>query len=98
MHFLERKQFYFDSSFTEIFPMGPINKKTLSIGSDNVAPNSRQAIIWTNDGTRYRRIYAALSLNEFNVDADDNPIDFEVFHFLLITPNILKTTDDRCHV
>ena len=58
MHFLERKQFYFDSSFTEIFPMGPINKKNLSIGSDNVAPNSRQAIIWTNDGIRYRRIHA----------------------------------------
>ena len=34
-----------------------------SIGSDNgLVPNRRQAIIWTNDGIVYRRIYASLDL------------------------------------
>ena len=36
-----------------------------SISSDNgLAPNRRQAIIWTNDGIGYWCIYASLSLNE----------------------------------
>ena len=36
-----------------------------SIGSDNgLAPNKRQAIIWTNDGRFYWRMHASLSLNE----------------------------------
>ena len=41
-------------------PKGPIN----SIGSDNdLAPTRRQAIIWTNGGLFYWRIYASLGLN-----------------------------------
>ena len=28
--------------------------------------SGQQAIIWTNDGCFYRRIYASLSLNELN--------------------------------
>ena len=36
-----------------------------SIGSDNaLAPNRRQAIIWSNVGMLYRRIYASLGLKE----------------------------------
>ena len=36
-----------------------------SIGSDNgLAPNRRQAIIWTNDDPVKWRIYASLGLNE----------------------------------
>ena len=36
-----------------------------SIGSDNgSAPNSRQAIIWTNNDLFHGRIYASLGLNE----------------------------------
>ena len=36
-----------------------------SIVSDNgLAPNRRQAIIWSNDGLISRRIYASLGLNE----------------------------------
>ena len=35
------------------------------IGSDNgLAPNRRQAIIWTNDDPVQRRIYASLGRNE----------------------------------
>ena len=35
------------------------------IGSDNgLAPSRWQAIIWTNDGIVYWRIYASLGLNE----------------------------------
>ena len=37
-----------------------------SIGSDNgLAPNRRQAIIWTNDSPIHGRIYAAWKGNEF---------------------------------
>ena len=36
-----------------------------NIGLDNgLAPTRRQAIIWTNDGRSYQRIYASLGLNE----------------------------------
>ena len=39
----------------------------VTIGSDNgLAPNRRQAIIWTNDGLIYWHIYASLSLNELS--------------------------------
>ena len=35
------------------------------MGSDNgLAPTRRQAIIWTNGGLVYWRIYASLGLNE----------------------------------
>ena len=38
-----------------------------SIGSDNgLAPNRRQAIIWTNDDPVQRHIYASLGLNELS--------------------------------
>ena len=41
------------------------NFQYFSIGSDNgLAPNRRQAIIWTNDDPVQRCIYASLSLNE----------------------------------
>ena len=40
--------FYFDWNFTEDYPQGS-NWQQLSIRSDNgLAPNRRQAIIWTN--------------------------------------------------
>ena len=40
-----------------------------SISSDNsLAPNRRQAIIWTNDGLVYLRIYVSLGLNEVTHD------------------------------
>ena len=41
------------------------NYKYVSIGPDDgLAPIRRQAIIWTNGGLVYRRIYASLGLNE----------------------------------
>ena len=41
------------------------NWQYISIGLDNgLAPNRRQAIIWTNDGLIYWCIYASLGLNE----------------------------------
>ena len=41
------------------------NVQYTSIGLDNgLAPARRQAIIWTNDGLGFRRIYASLGLNE----------------------------------
>ena len=40
------------------------NWQYVIIGSDiGLLPNRRQAIIWTNDGLVYRRIYAWLGLN-----------------------------------
>ena len=44
-------------------------KQYSSIGSDNgLVPTRRQAIIWTNDGLSYWRIYASLGLNELMRD------------------------------
>ena len=41
------------------------NEQVSSIGSDDgLAPVRRQAIIWTNDGLVYWRVYASLGLNE----------------------------------
>ena len=49
------------------------------LGSDNgLAPNRRQAIIWTNDGVVWWRIYAFIGLNEL-----DNWVIFQMWsHFL----------------
>ena len=56
MRFLEWILFYFGSNFTEICSQRS-NQQFASIGSDNgLAPNRRQAIIWTNDGLVYWRI------------------------------------------
>ena len=43
-------------------PKGPVNN---IVSNNGLAPTRRQTIIWTNDGLRYRRIYASLGLNEF---------------------------------
>ena len=48
-------------------PHGLIDSQYGSIGSDNgLAPTRRQAIIWTNDGQVWWRVYASLGLNELN--------------------------------
>ena len=62
--FLEWTCLHFDWNFTEVCSQGSIEQYA-SIGSDNgLAPNRRQAIIWTNDGLIWWRIYASLGLNE----------------------------------
>ena len=64
VHFLEWKLLNFKWNFTKISSLWS-NWQYGSIGSDNgLAPNRRQAIIWTNVGTFYWRIYASLGLNE----------------------------------
>ena len=64
MDLLEWKCMNFYENFTEVCSLGSDSQLT-SIGSDNgLVPNRRQAIIWTNDGQFYRRIYASRSLNE----------------------------------
>ena len=50
---------YFDSNFTEVCSYG-FNWQWSSTGLDNgLAPNRRQAIIWTNTESIHWRIYAA---------------------------------------
>ena len=45
-------------------PKGAIKNNSAGIGSDNgLAPNRRQAIIWTNDGLVLWRIYRFYELN-----------------------------------
>ena len=39
-----------------------------------MAPNRRQAIIWTNDGIFYKRIYGSRGLNELINAANEYPI------------------------
>ena len=64
MHFREWKVLYFDSNFTEVCPQGS-NRQSSSIGFDNgLAPNRRQAIIWTNAEPINWRIYATLGGDE----------------------------------
>ena len=42
-----------------------LSRQYVIIGSDNgLAPNRRQAIIWTNDDLVHWRIHASLGLNE----------------------------------
>ena len=47
----------------KFIPKGP-NRQFISFGLDNcLMPNKRQAIIWTNGGLVYWRIYASFGLN-----------------------------------
>ena len=55
---------YFDSNVPQICSQGS-NWQYASIGSDNgLAPNRRQAIIWTNAGLVHWCIYVSLGFNE----------------------------------
>ena len=64
MHFRERKVLYFDWNVTEVCSYGS-NWQYSSIGLDNdLVPNRRQAIIWTNADPIQWRIYAALGRDE----------------------------------
>ena len=64
INFLMSKLLYFDSNFTEMCSQWS-NWQQTSIGSDNdLAPNGRQAIIWTNDALIHWRKYAWLNLVE----------------------------------
>ena len=63
--FVEWKYLKFDYSFIEKFSFGS-NLHKSSIGSDNcLAPNRRQAVIWTSDGLDYWRIYTSLGVHDF---------------------------------
>ena len=58
VHFLEQNLLNFNYNFTEICSLWS-NWQNGIIGSENwFAPDSRQAILWTNDGLGYWRIYA----------------------------------------
>ena len=64
MHFREWKSLFFYETFTELCSQGS-NWQQPSIGLDNgLAPDMRQAIIWTIADTIYGRIYAALGGDE----------------------------------
>ena len=59
-----KKKMYFDEKFTEVCSLCS-NWQWYSIGLDNgLAPNRRQAIIWTNADPIHWRIYAALGGDE----------------------------------
>ena len=53
----------FEYSLAEFCSSGSYWQKYVSIHND-VAPNRRQSIIWTNDGLGWWRIYASLGLNQ----------------------------------
>ena len=64
--FFEWKCVNFDLDFTEVYFQGSIQQYSI-IGSDSgLAPNRRQAIIWTNDGLLLTQIYVPLGLNELS--------------------------------
>ena len=61
------KLLYFNHNCNEICSLGS-NWHYGSNGSDNgLAPNRRQAIIWTSNGLGYWRIYVSLGLNDLNM-------------------------------
>ena len=63
IHFLEWKLLNFRWHFIEMCSLG-FNWQYVFIGSHTgLAPNSRQAIIWTNVSLVYRHMYATVSLN-----------------------------------
>ena len=45
-------------------PKGPSNKNPAFVSINGLAPIERPAIIWTNNGLVYWRIYALFGLNE----------------------------------
>ena len=64
MHFREWKILYFDYNFTDVCSQGS-NWQSSSISLDNgLAPNTWQAIIWTNADPINWRIYATLGGDE----------------------------------
>ena len=64
MHFIEWKVLKFDYNFTEVCSTG-FNEQYPSIGLDNgLAPNMRQAIMWSNAHPIHWRIHAALEGDE----------------------------------
>ena len=68
-------EFRFKFHWKRVFSQGT-NWQYASIGSNNgLALTTQQAIIWTNDGLVYWRIYASLSLNELKI----KPASIDVF-------------------
>ena len=51
----------------EFIPRGPVENNTASEQDNGLALNRWQAIIWTNGGLGWWRIYASLGLNELKV-------------------------------
>ena len=79
------KLLYFDSNLTKIFFQGT-NDQLAIIGPDNgLTPNSRHAIILTNDGLFHLYIYASIGLGKFKVFSSifayDFLLDLEFFKF-----------------
>ena len=66
MHFVEWKCFNSDQDFTEVYSEESNLKNAIIASDDGLAPNRLEAIIWTNAGVFYLRIYASLGLSELN--------------------------------
>ena len=63
-------------------PLGLIDNKPSQHGSDNgLSPNRRQAIIWTNDGIIYLRIYASLAISELICNNNNWRLNHEKTNF-----------------
>ena len=50
----------------KFLPKGSINQYPSNGSNNGLAPNSQQAIIWTNGNLDYSLIYASFGLNELN--------------------------------
>ena len=77
LHFLQWKRLNFKWNFIEICSLG-FNWQYGSIVSDNgLAPNRRQAIIWSNVGMLYWHIYAPLGLTALINKINSNIVQCE---------------------
>ena len=82
LHILEWKCLHFGSNSSEVCSQG-FDWQWIGISSVNsLAPNRRQAIIWTSDGFVYWHIYASLGLNELNFAVQNCII--QAGHFAII--------------
>ena len=63
-HFFNESVWILTKISLKFVPMGPIYNIPALVLIMALAPTRRQAIIWTNDGLVYWRIYAPLGLNE----------------------------------
>ena len=66
MHFREWKICIFIKISLQFVPKGPIDKNPALVLGKGLAPNKRQAIMWTSAHLIHWRIYAELGGDELN--------------------------------
>ena len=83
MHFLEWKHSNFKWNFIEIRYLGSSWQLTITGSGNGLSPNSRQAIIWTNDGI----VYWHICVTRPQCDNSHKNIERHTAHTIVSWPN-----------